>query len=202
MTWNHRNYGNLEESSNFFRWSFESGGTLQNAFNYPLIEHNGLKSFRYIRLSGDFRRLIILDKNTVLAYRINGGVGLSYDENKVLPYEKYFFAGGSNSVRAWRPRRLGPGSYRPRESSNLEVDGLYDYRFEQPGDVLLEGSIELRRKLFGFFEGALFVDAGNVWTIEPRIIRDQDDNIIENGNSQFKLNQFYKEFGIGTGFGV
>lgn len=202
MTWNHRNYGNLEESSNFFRWSIESGGTLQNILNYPLIERNGLKSFRYIRINGDFRRLVILDKSTVLAYRVNGGVGFSYDENKVLPYEKYFFAGGSNSVRAWRPRRLGPGSYRPRESANPEVDGLYDYRFEQPGDVLLEGSIELRRKLFGFFEGALFVDAGNVWTLEPRIIRDVDNNVIENGNSQFKVNQFYKEIGIGTGFGV
>jgi outer membrane protein assembly factor BamA len=202
MTWNHRNYGNLEESSNFFRWSVESGGTLQNLVNYRIIERNGLKSFRYIRVNADFRRLSVIDKNTILAYRINGGVGISYDENKVLPYEKYFFAGGSNSVRAWRPRRLGPGSYRPRESADPDQDGLYDYRFEQPGDVLLEASIELRRKLFGFVEGAVFVDAGNVWTIEPRIIRDADDNIIENGNSQFKINQFYKEFGVGTGFGL
>ncbi len=202
MTWNHRNYGNLEESSNFFRWSVESGGTLQNLINYRIIERNGLKSFRYIRVNADFRRLSVIDKNTILAYRINGGVGISYDENKVLPYEKYFFAGGSNSVRAWRPRRLGPGSYRPRESADPDQDGLYDYRFEQPGDVLLEASVELRRKLFGFVEGAVFVDAGNVWTIEPRIIRDADDNIIENGNSQFKINQFYKEFGVGTGFGL
>lgn len=202
MTWNHRNYGNLEESSNFFRWSVESGGTLQNLVNYRIIERNGLKSFRYVRVNADFRRLSVIDKNTILAYRINGGVGISYDENKVLPYEKYFFAGGSNSVRAWRPRRLGPGSYRPRESADPDQDGLYDYRFEQPGDVLLEASVELRRKLFGFVEGAVFVDAGNVWTIEPRIIRDADDNIIENGNSQFKINQFYKEFGVGTGFGL
>lgn len=202
MTWNHRNYGNQEESSNFFRWSVESGGTLQNLINYPLIENKGLKSFRYIRVNADFRRLSVIDKSTILAYRVNGGAGISYDENKVLPYEKYFFAGGSNSVRAWRPRRLGPGSYRPRESADPEQDGLYDYRFEQPGDVLLEASVELRRKLFGFVEGAVFVDAGNVWTIEPRIIRDADNNIVENGNSQFRLNQFYKEFGVGTGFGL
>ncbi len=202
MAWNHRNYGNLDENSIFFRWSFESGGTLQNFFDYPIIERNGLKSFRYIRLSADFRRLRILDKNTNLAYRVNGGIGYSYDDAQVLPYEKYFFAGGSNSVRAWRPRRLGPGSFRPRESADPVKDGLYDYRFEQPGDALLEASVELRRKLFGFIEGAVFVDAGNVWTLQPRIIRDTEGNVVENGNSQFKLNQFYKELGVGTGFGL
>ncbi|MBX2966925.1 MAG: BamA/TamA family outer membrane protein [Cyclobacteriaceae bacterium] len=202
MTWNHRNYGNLEESSNFFRWSLESGGTLQNFFNYDFVEQNGLKSFRYIRLTADFRRLLIVDRSTILAYRVNGGVGISYDDSKVLPYEKYFFAGGSNSIRAWRPRRLGPGSYRPAESADPERNGLYDYKYEQPGDILLEGSIELRRKLFGFVEGALFVDAGNVWTLEPRILRDGEGNPVENGNSQFKANEFYKEIGVGTGFGV
>lgn len=202
MAWNHRNYGNLEENSIFFRWSLESGGTLQNIFDYPIIERNGLNSFRYIRLSADFRRLRIIDKNTNLAYRFNGGVGYSYDDTGVLPYEKYFFAGGSNSVRAWRPRRLGPGSFRPRQSADPVKDGLYDYRFEQPGDALLEASVELRRKLFGFIEGAVFLDAGNVWTLQPRIVRDSEGNIIENGNSQFKLNQFYKEFGVGTGIGL
>jgi outer membrane protein insertion porin family len=202
MAWNHKNYGNLEENSVYIRWSFESGGTLQNLFKYPIIEKRGLQSFRYIRLNADVRRINILNKNTILAYRINTGVGYSYDDDKALPYEKYFFAGGSNSVRAWRPRRLGPGSFRPNLSADPVKDGLYDYKYEQPGDVLLEGSVELRRKLFGFVEGALFVDAGNVWTIEPRLIRDSEGNVQENGNSQFKINQFFKEFGVGTGFGL
>ncbi len=203
MAWNHNNYGNLEENSIFIRWSFESGGTLQNLFNYPVIERLGLQSFKYLRLSADLRRLIILNKHTHLAYRFNTGVGYSYNKDeKVLPYEKYFFAGGSNSVRAWRPRRLGPGSFRPNQSSDPNKDGLYNYRYEQPGDVLLEASIELRRKLFGMIEGALFLDAGNVWTIDPRRISDSEGNQIENGNSQFKFNEFYKELGVGTGFGV
>jgi outer membrane protein insertion porin family len=202
MAWNHKNYGNLEENSVYIRWSFESGGTLQNLFNYPIIEREGLQSFRYIRLNADIRRINILNRNTILAYRINTGVGYSYDDDKALPYEKYFFAGGSNSVRAWRPRRLGPGSFRPTSSADPVKDGLYDYKYEQPGDVLLEGSVELRRKLFGFVEGALFLDAGNVWTIEPRLIRDSEGNVQENGNSQFKINQFFKEFGVGTGFGL
>ncbi len=202
MSWNHNNYGNLEENSVFFRWAFESGGTLQGLFTYPIVENRNLQTFRYIRLNADIRRITIVNKNTILAFRFNAGVGYSYGDNKALPYEKYFFAGGSNSVRAWRPRRLGPGSYRPDESTNPAQDGLYSYQFEVPGEILLENSIELRRKLFGFFEGAVFFDMGNVWTFKPRIKLDDNDNVIENGNSQFKLTEFYKEIGMGTGFGL
>ncbi|NJM93494.1 MAG: BamA/TamA family outer membrane protein [Cytophagales bacterium] len=78
---------------------------------------------------------------------------------------KYFFSGGSNSNRAWPTRRLGPGSY-GSYNSNPEADGLVNYSFEQPGEFLLETSLELRQKLIGFFDGALFVDAGNVWTLQ------------------------------------
>lgn len=202
MAWNHNNYGNLEENSIYFRWSFESGGTLQNFIDYPVIERNNLQSFRFIRVNADLRRINVLNNRMSLAYRLNAGFGYSYDGQNVLPYEKFFFAGGSNSVRAWRPRRLGPGSFRPVESDDPGRDGLYSYKFEQPGDILIEGSIELRRKLVGIFEGAVFLDAGNVWTFKPRLKRDEQGNLIENGNSQFKFNQFYKELGIGTGFGV
>jgi outer membrane protein assembly factor BamA len=202
MSWNHNNYGNLEENSVFFRLAIESGGTFQGLYTFPIVENRGLQTFRYIRLNADIRRITILNKNTLLAFRFNAGVGYSYGDNRALPYEKYFFAGGSNSVRAWRPRRLGPGSYRPDPSANPKQDGLYSYRFEVPGEILLENSIELRRKLFGFFEGALFFDMGNVWTFKPRIKLDDNDNVIENGNSQFKLTEFYKEIGMGTGFGL
>ncbi len=201
MSWNHNNYGNLQENSVYLRWSVESGGTLQNFFSIPLIENRNLQTFRYLRLQADFRRLQIIDKSTVVAMRFNGGVGYSYGNNRALPYEKYFFAGGSNSVRAWRPRRLGPGSYRPELSTNPDRDGLYRYQFEIPGEILLEGSIELRRKLFGFFEGALFVDAGNVWLFTERTKQDGDGNPVENGNSKFRFDSFYKELGVGTGFG-
>ncbi len=201
MSWNHRNYGNYDENSVFFRWSIESGGTFQDLFQFPIVERQQLQEFQYLRVSADLRSLTIIDRNTVLAKRLNAGLGYSYEDNKVLPYEKYFFAGGSNSVRAWRPRRLGPGSFRPPESTDPEGDGLYDYQTEQPGEVILEGSIELRRKLFGFVEGAVFLDAGNVWTIDPRTLSDTEGNVIENGNSQFKLKEFYKELGVGTGFG-
>ncbi len=201
VSWNHNNYGNLEENSVFFRLAVESGGTLQGLYTFPIVERRDLQTFRYIRLNADIRRITIVNKNTTLAFRFNAGIGYSYGNNQALPYEKYFFAGGSNSVRAWRPRRLGPGSYRPEESTNPEKDGFYNYQFEVPGEILLENSIELRRKLFGFVEGAVFFDMGNVWTFKPRVKLDANDNVIENGNSQFKLSEFYKEIGMGTGFG-
>jgi outer membrane protein assembly factor BamA len=202
MVWNHNNYGSPGKNSAFIRWSIESGGTLQNLIDYKFIENRGLQSFKYLRASVDLRRINILDKNTTLAYRMNSGVGYSYDSDDVLPYEKYFFAGGSNSVRAWRPRRLGPGSFKPPVSADVESNGYFDYQFEQPGDIIIEGSVELRKKLFGFVEGALFVDGGNVWTFKPRTKKDENGDVINNGNSKFKINQFYKEIGVGTGFGL
>jgi outer membrane protein insertion porin family len=201
MTWNHNNYGSPDESSAFIRWSIESGGTLQNFINYKIIEEEGLQSFKYIRANADLRRINVLNKNTTLAYRLNAGAAYSYDSRDVLPYEKYFFVGGSNSVRAWRPRRLGQGSFRPSISPDITKDGYFNYRFEKPGDIMIEASIELRKKLFGFIEGAIFMDMGNVWTFKP-LKREVNDIEVENGNSEFKAEQFYKEFGVGTGFGL
>lgn len=201
MTWNLNNYGSPDQSSAFIRWSVESGGTLQNFIDYSFAEDKGLQTFKYVRVNADLRRINILNKNTTIAYRLNAGAAYSYDSNDVLPYEKYFFAGGSNSVRAWRPRRLGPGSFKPPPSTNAEKDGYYSYQFEQPGDIVIEGSIELRKKLIGFFEGAVFLDAGNVWTFKPREKKDESGNLVDNGNSKFKVNEFYKELGVGTGVG-
>jgi outer membrane protein assembly factor BamA len=122
-----------------------------------------------------------------------------------LPYEKFLFAGGSNSIRAWRPRRLGPGSYKPERSADPVADGLYSYSIEKPAEILVESSMELRKKLFGFVSGALFIDAGNVWTFDQRVKSltvDGTTTTVQNGNSQFRVDEFYKEIAVGTGFGL
>ena len=201
VTWNLNNYGNIEENSGFIRAQIESGGTIWNFIEPTFISDLKLEYFKYIRFSLDMRRVDPLNKNTVLAYRFNSGFAYAYGDNRSLPYEKFFFAGGSNSIRAWRPRRLGPGSAKPAESTEKEKDGLFDYSIEKPSEILLELSIELRKKLFGFVNGAIFLDAGNVWTFKPLNSKDADGNIIQNTASQFKLNRFYREFGVGTGFG-
>jgi hypothetical protein len=204
FTYNPNNYGNTQRSSFFLRAQAEAGGTLFNFYTPKLVTNEGLELYQYLRINIDARRNKVLNKNTILAYRVNMGVGYAYSQNKVLPYEKYFFVGGSNSVRAWRPRRLGTGTAPPPLSSDPENNGLFNYQFERPGEVMLEGSVELRKKIFGFVNGAIFVDAGNVWTFRPSIITSGQGETLPDweGTTQFELKQFYKQFGVGTGFGL
>jgi len=202
VTWNLNTYGNMEHNSGFIRAQIESGGTLWNFIDPKFITNLELEYFKYIRLSLDLRHVDPIDKNTVLAYRFNSGIAYSYSDNKSLPYEKFFFAGGSNSIRAWRPRRLGQGSTKPPLSKDPRVDGLFDYSIEKPAEILLEACVEFRQKLFGFVNGALFVDAGNVWSFRPINRQGEDGTIIQDKSSQFSLDRFYREIGIGTGFGL
>jgi outer membrane protein assembly factor BamA len=134
-------------------------------------------------------------------YRLNGGVvqPLRLSDSE-LPYDKYFFAGGGTSVRAWRPRRLGPGSFtsylqnKANTGDSITTDNqrIRTFNTEQPGELLLEGNIEYRFPLFSFINGALFTDFGNVWSLRP----DQRDG------ARFNVNSFYREFAVGSGFGL
>lgn len=201
ITWNPNNYGNTERSSFFMRAQAETGGTLFNFAEPGYITRQGLELYQYVRFNLDLRKSVVINKTTVLAYRFNTGVGYAYSNNKVLPYEKYFFAGGSNSVRAWLPRRLGIGTVPPNLSEDANEDGLFDYSFEKPGEVLLEGSIELRKKLFGFVNGAIFLDAGNVWSFRQLQLIREGPNVADWGGSSRIDGNFYKQLGVGTGFG-
>ena len=206
LTWNPLNYGLENRNSYFFRLQAESGGTTFNLFEPTIATKYGLNTYKYVRLSFDIRKKQIIDFNTSLALRFNMGIVYSYGANKALPYEKYFFVGGSNSVRAWRPRRLGLGSLPPIISANIQKDGLFNYQYEKPGTILLEGSVELRKKLFGFVNGAVFFDVGNVWSFDNSTTSSPDDPNVaswaKDGSAQFKFNQFYNQIAVGTGFGL
>src|SRR5690606_21327070 len=95
----------------------------------------------------------------ILAGRANIGYGIPYGDSTVLPYVRQFFAGGSNDIRAFRARSLGPGT----DNYNINPDSSQFFA-DQGGDikVLLNG--ELRTKLFSVIHGAVFIDAGNIWT--------------------------------------
>jgi outer membrane protein assembly factor BamA len=142
-------------------------------------------------------------------WRLNGGVvhaltrsnDLGTPENDsqfIIPYDKSFFAGGSTSLRAWQPRRLGPGGFTP---TRLNSDGqvIRDFLTEQPGELLLEGSAEYRFPIYNFIKGALFTDFGNVWGLQER--KGADGNYLRPG-AQFQLNQFYKQIAVGSGIGI
>lgn len=203
ITWSH-NYGSIDKNSIFIRGQFETGGTSLNFINPDIITEQGLRYFKYLRFNFDFRRVRILSKRTTLAYRLNTGFAWSYSPGRSLPYEKFYFAGGSNSIRAWRPRRLGVGTVSPSLSDDPLNDGTFNYQLEKPGEILWEGSIELRSKLVGFINGAVFLDAGNVWLFRQQTIEDPATGEIRpvEGNTKFQLDTFYKELGIGTGFGL
>ncbi|QDH80737.1 BamA/TamA family outer membrane protein [Echinicola soli] len=188
---NFNQYGLWQRNrSSLWRLNFESGGTTINLLNKSHFQNRSLKYFQFLKFQSDFRRYIPLSRKSTFAYRINAGLAVPYGiSDGVLPYEKYFFAGGSTSIRAWSPRRLGPGSFTPQ----TDEEGYFDYRYEQPGDILLEGMFEIRRELFGYFDGVFFVDAGNTWTLKEDPTRE---------GSQFKPKTFVREIAVGTGIGL
>ena len=201
--------------ANFLRTVVESGGTTLNLFSEPKLNQffntadpaSGLQYYKYLRLNVDFRHYIPIRAHTTLAFRVNTGLVYGYGSNRTAPYEKLFFAGGSNSIRAWLPRRLGPGAEYPQPSPTNPNGPAFNtdstrseqflYTFEKPGDFLLEGSVELRGRLFrlGFADinGAFFVDAGNVWRLP-----------YSTGSSQgiFRFNSFIPQIAVGTGVGL
>ncbi|MGB5929604.1 MAG: BamA/TamA family outer membrane protein [Cyclobacteriaceae bacterium] len=188
------NYGDYESKASFLKLFVESGGTTLNLYQPRFLrseqtDSTGLDFYQWLKFYADFRQNVPINTNQSFAWRINMGVAKPYGRNEVLPYEKYFFAGGSNSVRAWRPRRLGPGSFTP-----LNPDGSRNYTslFEQPGTVTFIASAEFRRKIIGFLNGALFIDAGNVWTLNEDPSRPGAD---------FSFTDFYQEMAIGGGIG-
>ncbi len=203
MTWNPNNYGNADRSSYFMRVQAESGGAFSSLYDSTFATKRGLETYQYIRLGLDIRKKVVIDKNTSLAWRFNTGVAYAYGKNNSLPYEKYFFIGGSNSVRAWRPRRLGIGSSPPPVNADVAKNGYFDYRYERPGEILLEASVEWRKKLFGFVNGAFFIDAGNVWSFQQLPAAGTGlPEWADQGNTKFTLDNFYKEIAVGTGFGL
>jgi outer membrane protein assembly factor BamA len=113
------------------------------------------------------------------------GIAYPYGNSTILPFEKRYFSGGANSVRGWHVRGLGPGTFKG-------TDGRIDF-INQTGDVKLDINVELRMALFWKFYGALFADAGNIWTL-----REYE----EQPGGQFKWGKFYKQLAAAYGLGI
>jgi outer membrane protein insertion porin family len=195
FTRNFNRYTSYQSKAAAFLKSYiEMGGSVLNFFDINFNDTTGLELYKYIKISGDYRRYVTLSPRNQVAFRVHLGIAKSYAPNNILPYEKYFFSGGSNSIRAWRPRRLGPGSYFPADTLSSEGDVVvrYNDNFEQPGELILESSLELRTKVIGFFHTALFVDAGNIWVFTAD----------QRTGGKFNFTDFYKEIAIGAGIGA
>ena len=137
---------------------------------------------QYFKADIDMRYTIKINDMSSIVYRGFAGAGIPYGNSKAMPFEKQYFGGGANGVRAWQVRTLGPGSYVPS----------YKRFLNQTADIKIEANTEYRFKLFWLLEGALFLDAGNIWSYN------YDE---AQPGSQFKINSFYKDIAVGTGMG-
>lgn len=142
---------------------------------------------QYGKFQVDYRHFYRIDKKNQLAYRVIVGVGLPYGNSSSLPYIKQFAAGGSNSIRAFRARSVGPGTYYNENINNRDV------YIDQTGDIKLEGSLEYRFDILGPLKGAVFTDAGNIWLAK------YDDTRV---GGEFDTKDFLDELAVGGGAGV
>ncbi len=193
---------NETRDAHYLRIAAELGGLSRGLYRNALLKETGLNVYDFARLSVDYRRYYHLTPQTFFAWRLNGGAVHALtrtDGQYVIPYDKSFFAGGSTSLRAWQPRRLGPGGYTTFRL-NDQNQPVRDYISEQPGDLLLEGSAEYRFPIYSFIKGAFFTDFGNVWSLEDP--KDATTGQSIRPGAEFKLNTFYQQIAVGSGFGV
>ena len=140
---------------------------------------------QYIKGDIDFARNWNIDERNSLVFHIGMGIAYPYGNSQVLPFEKRYFSGGPNSVRGWSVRSLGPGSYKGTEGNMNYIN--------HSGDIKLDVNLEYRTHLFWKFNGAAFIDAGNIWNI-----RDYEGQ--EEGT--FRFNRFYKQLAVAYGLGL
>ncbi len=118
----------------------------------------GIDYYQYLRLEPDIRAYLPVGRYTNLAGRFALGLGTPYANSSIMPFEKRFYVGGPNSIRAFNSRKLGPGLFQ-------DPDGRRGNSYDQSGDIKLETSLEYRFPIYSFLKGALFADAGNVWLL-------------------------------------
>lgn len=140
---------------------------------------------QYLKLETDLRYYRQLGNEAVWASRVDVGVGFPYGNSQELPFIKQFFIGGNNSLRAFRSRSIGPGTYKAEDSTDNFIP-------DQSGDIKFEVNTELRFKIFKPVYGALFVDAGNIWL--------KKESRLKPGAKFSK--DFLNELAAGTGLGI
>lgn len=185
---------NAEASGNLLSAIYKLSG-VQKKLAVPQKELSGAQqkdsSYYYYLLGQPFAQYIRTDLDIRYNYKFNDvssivyrgffGIGIPYGNSKAVPFEKQYFGGGANGIRAWQVRSLGPGSY--RDTSKF---------LNETADIKLEANAEYRFKLFWILEGAVFIDAGNIWSFNYDAARP---------GAQFTFKKFYKDIAVGTGTG-
>jgi outer membrane protein assembly factor BamA len=186
------NTQNINKSGSFFylRADVESSGNLLSLFNNTKLitgedghhELLGIRYAQYVRTSFDVRQHLQIGNESWLVFREFAGIGVPYGNSQDLPFERSFYGGGANGLRGWLYRTVGPGGYVPTNSD-----------IERTGDLQLELNAEYRFPVYNIFKGAVFVDAGNVWTFYP------NESMPD---AEFKFNKFYNQLALDAGLGL
>ena len=179
--------------------SFSSAGNVTSliyaAFGKSLKEREkkflGTPFAQFLKFSSEIRPLYYINDKQQIAGRLMAGVIWAYGNKTIAPYNEQFYVGGANSIRAFTVRSIGPGRFHPAENA------AYSY-VDETGDIKLEANLEYRFRIFsnlfgGNLNGALFLDAGNVWLMRKDEARP---------DAQFTFNKFFDNIALGTGLGI
>ncbi|WP_312763012.1 BamA/TamA family outer membrane protein [Epilithonimonas sp.] len=175
----------------YYKGTLDLAGNLTGLFSGANVKDGKQKSIfgvpfsQYAKMEHDFRFYHKLGDKSSFASRFIGGIAYPYGNSDNIPFSKQFFSGGSNSIRAFRARTLGPGSFDPRTIKQ-------GYYFDQSGDIKLELNAEYRANIYKFLNIAFFADAGNIWLVN-------DD--IQRPGAKFS-SDFLSEIAVGAGFGL
>jgi outer membrane protein assembly factor BamA len=177
-------------NSVLFRWNVGFAGNVLSAFNPMLAVKNdsrlvwGTPYSQYAKTDINLSYYQVIDQRQTLAYRFFAGIGRAYGNSISLPYEEVYYAGGAYSLRGWQSRSVGPGA--------AALDSTFSIP-NQVGDFKLEANIEYRFNLLGQLDGALFLDAGNIWSLR---YRDSDELTVLDAAT------FLRQIALNTGFGL
>ena len=180
------------------RWEFtiEESGNLLSLWDYigghPFNEKDKTlfktPYSQFLRFETDFTKTWNITSTSSLVGHVNGGVLYNYGNSSEAPYSEYFYAGGANTIRAFGVREIGPGNF---NGTGLGRQLCY---LIQNGEIKLVGNLEYRTKLFGDLNGAIFLDAGNVW--------DFNNDFVDGGGFPTSVKSFIDQTALGTGLGI
>jgi outer membrane protein assembly factor BamA len=180
----------------YFNGTIDLSGNVAGAFTGANIKKGDTAKIRntpfaqYAKFEAEVRHYRKIGLNDIWANRIDIGIGLPYGNSVQLPYVKQFFVGGTNSLRGFRSRAVGPGIYVPGDTTIIIPD--------QTGDIKFEINTEYRPHISGPLYGAIFLDAGNIWLVN-------DSNYTHKPGAKFSskwLSQLAVDVGVGLRFDI
>ncbi|WP_455063327.1 translocation and assembly module lipoprotein TamL [Prevotella fusca] len=172
----------VSEASNILSAGYAAFGRHWSEKNKQLFKN---PYAQFVKVDANMTKVWSIAEKSSLAAHVNIGTLWAYGNSRFAPYTEQFYVGGANSIRAFNARQIGPGRYRSTQRRRSYV--------EQTGDIKFQFNLEYRPHLMGSLYGAVFLDAGNVWTMH------YDDGRLE---GYFKMKNLFKEMALGTGVGL